>query len=264
MSDKIDVVRSTALRLLFLLALVVVLPFAGSSQSLSAGIPENAVAKRYGGGWECKPGFRKANRSCVTVKVPVNAYATDLSYGSGWECNRGFKKDRRNACTAIKVPKNAYLNASGDGWKCERGYREINEVCDVVKVPQHGFLTDSSYGSGWECSRGYRPIDKRCAAINIPTNGYLNASSSDWKCKRGYRAANDACVVVKVPTNGFFVDISYGTGWRCMRGYQTVGNSCVTVKLPAMAHLDSSGNDWACNKPYRKNEKGCALADGRR
>jgi hypothetical protein len=29
--------------------------------------------------------------------------------------------------------------------------------------------------------------------------------------------------------------------------------------MPANAHLDYSGNDWECNRPYRKQQEKCAL-----
>lgn len=117
------------------------------------------------------------------------------------------------------------------------------------------------FGGGWECDRGYREVKGRCAAVKVPANGYFAEASygPGWKCNRGYRADKESCVAVKVPENGFFVDSSYGTGWQCARGYRALKASCVAVKMPKNAHLDFTGNDWACNPPHQKQQDGCAL-----
>ena len=33
------------------------------------------------------------------------------------------------------MPKNASPNRYGSGWTCDRGYREVDGLCNVVKVP---------------------------------------------------------------------------------------------------------------------------------
>ena len=99
----------------------------------------------------------------------------------------------------------------------------------AVIVPKNGHLTDSSYGTGWECDRGYRAVDK-------------------------------TCVAVKVPVNGYFVDLSYGPGWKCDRGFrESSRTTCVAVMVPENAHLDNSGNNWECNRPYHKQQGKCIL-----
>jgi hypothetical protein len=69
--------------------------------------------------------------------------------------------------------------------------------------------------------------------------------------------AGSECVVVNVPMNGYFVDSSYGPGWNCDRGYHSVGETCVALEVPDNAHLDFSGNAWACNRPYQKQRNLC-------
>lgn len=213
---------------LLLSALLVAGPDIAFAQGPSGAIPENARAKSYGGGWECNRGYRETKGACAAVKVPANAYATDTSYGRGWDCDWGYKEITRRAgrCVAVKPPTNAYVHASGDRWECNRGYRKAGESCVAVDVPANGYLADTSYGTG-------------------------------WKCERKYRAVGDRCVAVKVPKNGYFVDASYGPGWKCLRGFQAVQNTCVSIKIPAYAHLDYSGNDWECNRPYEKRRGRC-------
>jgi len=125
-----------SLILLTLLAAVHGLVFA---QGDSVELPENAHAKGYGSGWECEQGYREDNGACTAVRVPANAYLTNTSYGSGWECNRGFRKEN-GICAAVKVPVNGYPTNSpyGNGWKCGRGYREVNGACSSIKTPAIG------------------------------------------------------------------------------------------------------------------------------
>ena len=59
-------------------------------QSVAPSIPENAQPKRYGQGWECKPGYRSAGETCDEILVPENAYATDGALGKGWKCMHGL------------------------------------------------------------------------------------------------------------------------------------------------------------------------------
>jgi hypothetical protein len=194
---------------------------------LSVAIPANAHAQRYGSGWECNPGYRKAKEACAAVWVPANAYPTETSYGTGWECSRGYQEVDK-ACISIKVPPNAYLDASGDRWKCDRGYRPIDKTCVAITVPANGYLTESSYGSDWQCDRGHRAVGEACVAITVPANGYLTESS-------------------------------YRSGWECDRGFRAVDQACVAVEVPEHAHLDYSGNDWQCDRPYRKQQHSCAM-----
>ncbi len=71
------------------------------AQTATPTIPENAKANRYGGGWQCNPGFRRDGESCVAVKVPDNAYRTQGQYGSGWACKRGYRAEGER-CVAVR------------------------------------------------------------------------------------------------------------------------------------------------------------------
>ena len=51
------------------------------AQAGSVELPENARAKSYGSGWECERGYREDNGACTAVRVPANAYLANTSYG---------------------------------------------------------------------------------------------------------------------------------------------------------------------------------------
>jgi hypothetical protein len=158
------------------------------------------------------------------------------------------------------MPDNASTNKHGTGWLCDRGYREFEGKCKSVEVPADAYATNNSYGRGWECSRGYRIADDRCIRIEVPPNAYLDTSTArSWRCERGYRTRDDGCVAIKVPRNGYLSGNSYGPGWKCERGYGAVEDACVALELPENAHIDYSGNDRACNRPYRKQDDRCVL-----
>ncbi len=61
------------------------------------------------------------------------------------------------------VPEHAYTTY-GDSWSCERGFKKTEDECQSVKVPEHAFLTDSSWGDGWECERGFKREGNLCAS----------------------------------------------------------------------------------------------------
>ena len=50
----------------------------------------------------------------------------------------------------VIVPEDAYPTYAtfGSGWECYRGFRELNGACKLISVPEHGYLSESSYGSG--------------------------------------------------------------------------------------------------------------------
>jgi hypothetical protein len=117
-------------------------------------LPDNAIAGRYEGGWECMAGFQRTVDRCARVVVPANAYL-DAS-GDRWRCDRGYVRTN-SKCTVVKVPQNAYLdNSFGSGWRCDRGYREARDQCVAIKIPSNAHVVDSSYGQGWECHRSKR------------------------------------------------------------------------------------------------------------
>ena len=157
------------------------------------------------------------------------------------------------------IPDNARAKNYGSGWECNEGYREKDGLCAVIEVPANAYPTKSSNGKGWKCSWGHREEDNACIAIEVPANAYLDGSGDIWTCDRGFRKVADACVAIQVPANGYLVDSSYGTGWACNRGFRAVGNDCVAVELPRNAHLDYTGQDWDCNRPYLRQYDICVL-----
>jgi hypothetical protein len=196
------------------------------------------------------------------VVVPENGYANGYSFGSGWECSFGYQADDAG-CTAVDVPANAYLNSRGTGWTCMRGYHsmglERNE-CLKIEVPADGYLIDSNSQRSWACNRGFTATRDGCERIQVPDNAYLtnSRSGSGWECERGYREANGSCVAIPLPGNAYLVDKNYGPGWECERGYNTLDDKiCSKLDMPENGHLDSSGNDWECSKPYEKRGKIC-------
>jgi len=256
---KISPSRSITFACLVGLQLVSGFPDLALAQAVADNMPENAAAKRYGGGWRCNTGYRESNGACATIDIPENGFATDSSFGAGWECSYGFK-ETNGTCTAVRVPANAYLDpVRGDSWKCNRGYRVLDNNCVFVDVPANGYLKESTYGPSWECERGYRADGGGCIAVQVPENGYPTyaAYGSGWECRRGYRELDGACNSISVPAHGYLMESSRGTGWACERGFRADGDQCVELSVPENAHLDYSGNDWDCNKPYSKRSGRC-------
>ena len=64
---------------------------------------------------------------------------------------------------------------------------------------------------------------------------------------------------MKVPPHGFLT--ARGDDWRCERGYKKEQSSCVELALPENAHLDYSGNRWDCNRGYRREAGACTASD---
>lgn len=102
-------------------SLAVVRFFIGVSQQAlahvaAAGIPEHAEARRYGNGWQCKPGYRESNDACAEIKVHENGYATNSPVRQGWECRHDLE-EADGTCEPMRVPANAVLDPlAGDGW----------------------------------------------------------------------------------------------------------------------------------------------------
>lgn len=163
--------------------------------------------------------------ACAPADVPTSAFSNGQPYGRGWECRWGHRL-QDGACIALAAPDNAYIDASGTRWRCDRGYREAEGACLAIRVPENGFLTDASFGRGWECERGYRAVGDDCEAILVPANGFLDGNS-------------------------------YGSGWRCERGFRPAGDRCDAVVPPENAHLDYSGADWECDRPFQRRDDVC-------
>ncbi len=66
------------------------------------------------------------------------------------------------AAESPEVPEHAYITY-GDSWNCERGFKRTDDKCQSIKVPEHAFLSESSWGDGWKCERGFKREDNRCS-----------------------------------------------------------------------------------------------------
>jgi hypothetical protein len=157
------------------------------------------------------------------------------------------------------LPANASAKSYGDGWTCDRGFRATGGACQPIEVPENALATQTSYGRGWECRRGFEEVNGRCNAIAIPANAYLNAAGTRWECDRGFRPLDNRCTAIEVPENGYLTGSDFGSGWKCERGFRATGTACLRIELPANAHIDYSGNDWECDRPYSKLPDGCVL-----
>ena len=79
------------------------------------------------------------------------------------------------------------------------------------------------------------------------------------KWSTAYQEIDDKCIAIKTPKNGYYSDSPSWPGWKCERGYRHVNEACVQVKLPTNAHLNHSGNDWECNRPYQRRQRKCVI-----
>jgi len=231
-------------------------PAMNASQTASPSVvPMSIHADSHGrSAWECARGFQRLAEACVAIKVPANAYLN--TQGDGWHCDRGYLKSGER-CTLVKVPNNAYLDGQtfGTGWECNRGYREANGACARILVPANAYAVDSPFGRGWECNRGYRRDGTGCAAVTVPANGFLQRAGDDWDCDRGFSKHANACVPVEVPANAY-LDWK-GNDWKCERGFRQRNSSCEALLVPANAYIGYSGNDWSCVEGFRKQGEAC-------
>jgi hypothetical protein len=248
-------------RMSILAGLVASLAFPALAQDGRGALPDNALARGQGGGWDCDVGYRVDGTTCREIEIPENAYATGREYGTGWACRRGYEEVFGVSCKVIPVPPNAFLRSSGFDWQCDRGFRPERDSCVPVTVPENAYLSDERLGSGWTCNRGFIEDADRCVPIAVPENGYLtNADYGDaWACERGFAAVDDRCEAVAVPANAFLDPQGYGPGWRCERGFEPAGDACLRIDLPENAHLDHSGNKWSCDNGFQPSDGACVL-----
>ncbi len=244
-----------------LLGLITICLFgvSGTSTFAQSAIPKNAQPKSYGTGWECKPSFRENNGGCSAIIAPQNAYLTGRPYGQGWECKRGFEEDE-NICEEIIIPENAYLDASGHQWRCDRGFlSDDNKSCTPIQLPENAHLT--ARGNDWECPKPFLKLKDTCGTVTVPQNAYQTYSSfgRGWDCRRGFLEANGKCEAIDVPEYAFLSGNTFDGGWKCTRGYQVNGSSCAKIIVPENAHLGRSGNNWDCNRSFRKEAETCVL-----
>jgi len=106
----------------------------------------------------------------TTAVLPANAVAS--RYGDGWQCMRGHERIDK-VCNPIQVPEHGFLNFSGEGWQCERNYVRRGQACLPIRVPAGGYADGTTFGDGWRCSRGFQERDGACAKVAVPVNGYL-------------------------------------------------------------------------------------------
>ena len=150
--------------------------------------------------------------------VPENGYAD----GDSWDCERGFRQvDGR--CELLEVPEHGFLRDAGDQWRCERGYKRTGGKCELVVVPEHAFLKNR--GDAWECDRGFKRESDVCEPVEIPENAYLTSRGRDWECVRGYRKFDGRCALVPVPSNGFLNQ--RGSDFKCDRGFKRKRRLCI-------------------------------------
>jgi hypothetical protein len=66
------------------------------------------------------------------------------------------------------------------------------------------------------------------------------------------QSIGDACLAsaVTVPANGFLQRT--GDDWDCDRGFRKHADACVPVEVPVNAYLDWRGNDWKCERGFRR------------
>jgi len=60
-------------------------------------------------------------------------------------------------------------------------------------VPEHAFLTDSSFGVGWKCERGFKRADDECQPVEVPEHAFLADYGDSWKCERGFKREGNRC-----------------------------------------------------------------------
>ncbi|MCC2656224.1 MAG: uncharacterized protein K0Q76_1332 [Panacagrimonas sp.] len=218
------------------------------------------AASADSGGGNCAKGFRTVDGTCQPIAVPDNAYLTERDFGRGWECQYGHRLVDET-CRPVVPPAHGFVSGfSGDQWSCDRTYLQKGDRCVAVELPANAVPANRYSSSGWTCERGYQENAGRCERIAVPANAYLDSRSpTGWACERGYQPSADRCQRIVIPPNGY-LSSAYGmTGFECERGFRTSGSGCAAIAIPANAHLDNSGNDWDCNRPYRRQQDRCRL-----
>ncbi|SRR5690606_8798342 len=106
-----------------------------------------------GQAWTCKREFRKLSEMCVAVDVPP--YARLNGAGDGWTLSARISRERRRYVRGRCRPCGWILarRAVWPGWRCDYGYRSSGNTCAAIVMPQHAYLTDSTYRPGWRCDR---------------------------------------------------------------------------------------------------------------
>jgi len=66
------------------------------------------------------------------------------------------------------------------------------------------------------------------------------------------------CAAIKVRANAYLN--SSGDQWECNRGFREIDGICVAIKVPRNGYLAdySNGTGWECNRGYRAVKETCA------
>jgi hypothetical protein len=59
-----------------------------------------------------------------------------------------------------------------------------------------------------------------------------------------------------VPPDAYLV--GGGNDWKCERGFRRIGERCNAIAVPVNAYLNDLGSDWRCERGFRKDGLGCA------
>ncbi len=118
------------------------------------------------------------NVRTVTLVVPVIVFISSIL-----SCSEAASSD---------LPEHAYTTY-GDSWSCERGFKKTEDECQSINVPEHAFLTASSWGDGWKCERGFKKTEDECQSINVPEHAFLSSYGNSWSCERGFDRLGDLC-----------------------------------------------------------------------
>jgi hypothetical protein len=159
----------------------------------------------------------------------------------------------------LAIPKNSNARDYGGGWDCDIGFFKDGESCKEILLPKNALQTDMQYSDSWVCRRGYMLVGRECEKVLIPENAYLNAPATRWECERGFREINQKCEKIEVPVNGFLTDSIFGRGWKCERGFKIENELCVALEIPDNGHIDYSGHDWECDRPFIREGDTCTL-----
>jgi len=117
-----------------------------------------------------------------------------------------------------------------------------------------------SFGGGWDCDDGYRQEDGACIAVVVPEDAFATERTygKGWECRHGFKEADGAtCREVVVPPNAYLT--STGEDWACDRGYRRIRNRCEVIESPENSFLsdDTYGSGWECDRGFSEEAGGC-------
>lgn len=135
----------------------------------------------------------------------------------------------------------------------------------LVAMAQSGAVTLAnaqvdSPGISSACDNGYVRDGDDCVPFQLPENAVETryGVGQGWRCRHGFNEVDGGCESVPVPANGFVT--SSGDDWDCQRGYRKVGGDlCEEIAVPEHGFLDgkSYGPGWACDYGYLPAEGKC-------